>query len=60
MAFGQFLGADCRLEDELLHPDRRRRLVPFGAMLAVGLVLLLLWIKYNDMQIEQAGSLARR
>jgi prepilin peptidase CpaA len=60
MAFGQFLGADSRLEDEVMHPDRRRRLVPFGAMLAVGLVLLLLWIKYTDMQIEQAGSLARR
>src|SRR6202034_1502829 len=38
MAFGQYLGADGRLEDEMNRPDRRHRLVPFGAMLVVGLI----------------------
>ncbi len=40
MAFGQYLGADGRLEDELKRPDRRHRLVPFGAMLVVGVILV--------------------
>jgi prepilin peptidase CpaA len=42
MAFGQYLGADGRLEAELKRSDRRHRLVPFGAMLALGLAAVVL------------------
>jgi prepilin peptidase CpaA len=42
-AFGQYLGADGRLEAEMRRSDRRHRLVPFGAMLALGLAALMLW-----------------
>jgi prepilin peptidase CpaA len=48
LAFGQYLGADGRLEAELERPDRHHRLVPFGAMLAVGLAAILLWCIYDD------------
>jgi prepilin peptidase CpaA len=41
MAFGQYMGADTRLEAEMKRPDRRSRLVPFGAMVALGLVAIL-------------------
>ena len=41
-AFGQLLGAGRRLEDEMRRSDRRRRLVPFGAMLVVGLIAVIL------------------
>jgi prepilin peptidase CpaA len=43
VAFGQYLGADGRLEAEMRRTDRRHRLVPFGAMLALGLAVVLLW-----------------
>jgi prepilin peptidase CpaA len=43
MAFGQYLGADGRLEDEMKRADRRHRLVPFGAMLVVGLLAVILF-----------------
>ena len=31
------------LQSELLQPNRRRRLIPFGAMIAVGVLALLCW-----------------
>jgi prepilin peptidase CpaA len=43
MALGHHLGSDVRLEDEMKRPDRRRRLVPFGAMVAVGFAAILAW-----------------
>jgi prepilin peptidase CpaA len=43
MALGHHLGSDVRLEDELKRADRRRRLVPFGAMVAVGFAAILAW-----------------
>jgi prepilin peptidase CpaA len=45
IAFGQYLGADGRLEAEMRRPDRRHRLVPFGAMLALGLTAVILWYR---------------
>jgi prepilin peptidase CpaA len=44
MALGHHLGADFRLEDEMKRADRRRRLVPFGAMVAVGFAAILICI----------------
>jgi prepilin peptidase CpaA len=49
MAFGQYLRADGRLETEIRRPDRRQRLVPFGAMLALGLAVVILWCLYDSM-----------
>jgi prepilin peptidase CpaA len=41
-AFGRHLGADDRVEQEVNRADRRRRVIPFAAMIAVGLVGLLI------------------
>ena len=41
-AIGRHLGADDRVEQEVNRGDRRRRVVPFAAMIAVGLVGLLI------------------
>jgi prepilin peptidase CpaA len=41
MALGHHLGADVSLEDEVKRADRRRRLVPFGAMVAAGCVAVI-------------------
>ena len=35
---GRFLGADDRFEDEVNRSDRRSRVIPFGAMVAVGVI----------------------
>ncbi len=43
MVLGRHLGAEDRLEAEVNAADRRRRVIPFAAMIALGLVLLLLW-----------------
>jgi hypothetical protein len=48
MAFGHYLGADRRLESEMTRTDRRRRLVPFGAMVALGLAAVLFWSIYPE------------
>jgi prepilin peptidase CpaA len=36
------LGSEDQVESEVRHPDRRRRLIPFAAMIAVGLIALVL------------------
>jgi prepilin peptidase CpaA len=43
VAAGRHLGAEDRIEAEVGRDDRRRRLIPFAAMVAVGLVALLAW-----------------
>jgi prepilin peptidase CpaA len=49
IALGHHLGADVRLEDEIKRADRRRRLVPFGAMVAVGFAAILVWLILDDL-----------
>jgi prepilin peptidase CpaA len=39
------LGADERVESEIQRSDRRLRVIPFAAMIAVGLVSTLIWLK---------------
>jgi prepilin peptidase CpaA len=46
-SIGRFLGADNRLEHEVLSADRRRRLIPFGAMVAIGIICTFLYIVLN-------------
>ena len=50
MAFGHHLGADARLEAEVKRADRYR-LVPFGAMVAVGLAAILIWCNQNYLRL---------
>jgi prepilin peptidase CpaA len=42
-AIGRHLGADDRVESEVNQSDRRGRVVPFAAMIAVGFVGILVW-----------------
>jgi prepilin peptidase CpaA len=49
MALGHHLGSDVRLEDEIKRADRRRRLVPFGAMVAVGFAAILAWLIFSGL-----------
>ena len=41
---GRHLGSEDRVEAEVKRPDRRRRLIPFSAMIALGLVATMLWL----------------
>src|SRR5262249_52878067 len=47
-AIGRYLGADDRLEAEVSRPDRRQRVIPFAAMVALGLVALLVFSALVD------------
>jgi prepilin peptidase CpaA len=42
-AVGRHLGAEQRVESVVKRSDRRQRLVPFAAMIALAVVLLLVW-----------------
>ena len=42
-SLGRRLGADSRIEDEVKRDDRRRRLIPFAAMILVGIFAALIW-----------------
>src|SRR5262249_55571866 len=43
VAVGRYLGAEDTVEAEGKRPDRRRRLVPFAAMMLLAVVGILLW-----------------
>jgi prepilin peptidase CpaA len=43
-AFSRHLGSDDRVEREVKRDDRRKRLIPFAAMVAVGVVSTYLWL----------------
>jgi prepilin peptidase CpaA len=40
---GRYLGSEDRLEAEVNASDRRRRVIPFAAMMGLGLLVLLTW-----------------
>jgi prepilin peptidase CpaA len=42
---GRHLGSEDRVEAEVRRSDRRRRLIPFSAMIALGLVATVLWLR---------------
>ncbi|MBV8228676.1 MAG: prepilin peptidase, partial [Planctomycetaceae bacterium] len=42
--FGRHLGSDNRLELEATRSDRRKRCVPFAAMVAMGTILTFVWM----------------
>jgi prepilin peptidase CpaA len=43
MSIGRYLGADDQVEKEVRRADRRRRIIPFAAMVLVGILGTLLW-----------------
>jgi prepilin peptidase CpaA len=43
-ALGRYLGAEDRVETEVARPDRRGRIIPFAAMMALGILGLLAWM----------------
>jgi prepilin peptidase CpaA len=43
--FGRYLGAEDRVESEVIRTDRRRRVIPFAAMVAVGVIATLVWLR---------------
>jgi prepilin peptidase CpaA len=45
-ALGRQLAAEERVEEAVKDPDRRRRVIPFAAMVAVGLFALLVWSRF--------------
>jgi prepilin peptidase CpaA len=47
MAFGRYLGAEDRVETALSRADRARRVIPFAAMVAVGVVATLVWSRFR-------------
>jgi prepilin peptidase CpaA len=44
-AFGRHLGAEDHIEAEVNRADRRRRIIPFAAMVAVGVIAALVWCR---------------
>ena len=45
--FCRHLGSDNRLELEATRPDRRKRVVPFAAMVAMGTILTFVWMFFH-------------
>jgi prepilin peptidase CpaA len=43
--FGRYLGADDRVESAVNQDDRRKRVIPFAAMVAVGIIATLMWFR---------------
>jgi prepilin peptidase CpaA len=44
-AFSRHMGSDDRVEVEVQRDDRRKRLIPYAAMVAIGVVATLLWLE---------------
>jgi prepilin peptidase CpaA len=42
---GKYLGADDQVEREVRRSDRRSRIIPFAAMVAIGLIATILWFR---------------
>jgi prepilin peptidase CpaA len=43
--FGRYLGADERVEAQVVRDDRRKRVIPFAAMVAIGIIATLVWMR---------------
>jgi prepilin peptidase CpaA len=54
-AVGRHLGAEDQIEAEVKRPDRRRRIIPFAAMIAVGIIAVIVWSLLGGMLPAFAG-----
>src|SRR5262249_44127322 len=52
---GRYLGSDDRVESEVRRSDRRHRIIPFGAMVAIGIVVPLLWVGTDLIRCPRAA-----
>ena len=43
----RYLGSEDRIESEVRRSDRRGRIIPFAAMVAIGIVATLLWFRFS-------------
>lgn len=50
MVVGRHLGTDEQVETVAQRDDRRRQLIPFGAMMGVGLLVLLIIVRFRSVQ----------
>lgn len=48
VSFGRHLGSDDRVEAEVKRDDRRKRLIPFAAMVAIGVVSTYVWLHVSS------------
>ena len=55
-AIGRRMGVDSRVEDEVKRDDRHRRLIPFAAMILVGIVAALIWERIAHVAIEKPAG----
>jgi prepilin peptidase CpaA len=60
ICLGRHLGSEDRVEAEVKRSDRRRRLIPFSAMIALGLVATVLWLRYQSPELFAASPLSSR
>jgi prepilin peptidase CpaA len=44
---GKYLGADDRVEGEVRRSDRRSRIIPFAAMVAIGMIATIVWLRVH-------------
>jgi prepilin peptidase CpaA len=56
ICLGRHLGSEDRVEAEVKRPDRRRRLIPFSAMIALGLVATVFWLRYQSPELFGAST----
>jgi prepilin peptidase CpaA len=50
-SIGRYLASDDQVEQEVLRSDRRRRIIPFAAMVAIGIITTLLWFWFGGNQL---------
>jgi prepilin peptidase CpaA len=51
VCLSRHVGLEDRVEFEVKRTDRRRRLIPFSAMIAVGLVATVLWLRCHSSEL---------
>ena len=49
-SIGHYLASDDRVEAEVQRTDRRSRIIPFAAMVAIGIVATLVWFRTNPLR----------
>jgi prepilin peptidase CpaA len=55
-AVGRHLGAEDRIEGEVGRPDRRHRVIPFAAMVAAGMIFVIVWYWLGTTPALSAGK----
>jgi prepilin peptidase CpaA len=59
-SIGRYLASDDRVEAEVKRTDRRRRIIPFAAMVAIGIVATVVWFRSDVLPLRENPSGAGR